>query len=164
MKKKLLENILEVKINKIELQKTVMNNILDYGFSMLKLKVTVEYEKKQEELLIYAKLIKKNKIKESIFCYWTLLYEEQINNNSNLEKNNLNNKISISEIKRKQQYKKSVLLNIENNNTDILKNGTKIHLVELENYIKSYQDLIEYNKWSKSLKDINEYVLFIGIV
>lgn len=164
MKEDLLEKILELKINKIEFESIIMNNILDYGFSMLKLKATIEQEKIKEELCIYTKLIKKNKIKESIFCYWTLLYDEQLKNNSDLENDNFNNKISISELKRGQKYMRSVILNIENNNSDLLKNGTIIHLVELENYIKKYHDNIVYNKWIKNLKNINEYILFIGIV
>lgn len=164
MKIHLLENILELKINRIKLHSIAsVSNFIDYDFSVLKFKIYIDDEKNKQSKMLYIKFIKKNKVKESIFCYWNLIYQE-LKNNYKEEMEGLKSKISISELKRKQPYKKGVLLNIEENNANILINGTKVYLVEIKEYIENYleEDDIEY--WNESIDNIGEYMLFVGIL
>ena len=43
------------------------NSIMEYGFSLIKIRTVLESGKKKE---LYIKMIKGGKVKESIFCYW----------------------------------------------------------------------------------------------
>ena len=54
---------------------------------------------------------------------------------------NITKKVSIEELKIEEEHKKSVLLNIQNNNLDILKYGTEINFLEIEEYIKTEEPL-----------------------
>ena len=139
-----------------------LKNIAEYQFSLLKCVCTLS---NLETLDIYLRIIKKGKIKESLFCYWYLLYEEQASNFSKKDIfSSIVNKASISDI-YSEKYKNSVFLEIENNTSDILKFGTEVHFIDFVKYI-------EYNKTQKpELKNWLNYIdksssdfLMIGLV
>ena len=80
-----------------------LKNMSEYNFEVFKLKVVLQ---SKEEIEMYLKLVKKTKIKESVFCYWCLLYEEEIlNNQKDIKPNNYTNKVLISELEKKKYLK-----------------------------------------------------------
>ena len=110
---------------------------------------------------MYFKMINKCKKKESIFCYWCSIYEEELLRLQ--ERENILNKVLISELSKKK-YQQSMFLEIENNKTAILETGTEINFLEIVNYINELKT--ENNKYEKLLKyfgENNEDELLIGI-
>ena len=74
--KEILNNVLHLKIKEIIYDKNLqLSNISEYEFELVKVKVKLE---SNEELEVYMKMIKNTKIKESIFCYWCSIYEEEL--------------------------------------------------------------------------------------
>lgn len=109
-------------------------------------------------------MIKNTRIKESVFCYWCSIYEEEMMKLKEFKEENLIiNKVTISELD-KTRYQKRVFLNIENNKTSILESGTEINFIEIIDYIQDKQN--EKNKYEKLYKYFekqNEDVLLVGI-
>lgn len=118
----------------------------------------------EDEVEIYLKMIKKSRIKESIFCYWCSIYDEELNKIKENENKEINlNKVLISELTKKK-YMQSIFLEIENNKTQILETGTEINFLEIVNYINEQKN--ESNKYDSILKYFDENsndVLLIGI-
>ena len=72
----ILKEILHIQIDKIEIEKQLkLKNISEYEFEVIKTKAKLN---DGNELEIYFKPIKNSRIKESIFCYWCLIYEEEL--------------------------------------------------------------------------------------
>ena len=110
---------------------------------------------------MYLKMIKNNKIKESIFCYGCTIYEEELFKSNDAE--SVINKVLITELD-KTKYKKTIFLTIENNKTQILETGTEVNFIEISKYIKEMKN--EKNKFAELEKYFgkdDEYVLMIGI-
>ena len=136
-----------------------MKDIREYEFELVKIKGIIDTK---EDVEIYLKMINGRRMKESIFCYWCSIYEEEIEElNQNME--TIINKVLISELNKKQ-YQQSIFLEIENNKTPILETGTEINFLEIANYINNkknsknkYEELFEY--FDKDSDD----VLLIGI-
>lgn len=109
-------------------------------------------------------MIKNTRIKESVFCYWCSIYEEEMMKIKDFKDENLIiNKVTISELDKKR-YQKRVFLNIENNKTSILESGTEINFIEITDYIQDNQN--EKNKYEKLynyFEKQNEDVLLVGI-
>lgn len=137
-------------------------NISEYQFSIIKTKCDIELENKVD---IYFKVIKKDKIKESIFCYWCLLYEQALREKQDeLTLSTIINKVVISEIGM-ERYKNSVFLEIKDNKLDILKNGTEIHFIDFIKYIEKHKDEENHlEEWLKYIDKDNEDILMIGVV
>lgn len=139
-----------------------MSDISGYDFSIIKIKVDIENNKQTD---IYIKMIRKDKIKESIFCYWSLLYEEKFKSYEKSEFTSVIDKVRITEIES-EEYKHGVLLEIKDNKWGILEKGTTIHLLKFAKYLNN----ITINKsnsiseWEKYIEKENQDVLFIGIV
>ena len=125
--------------------------IVEYEFSLLKVKLKYNTNEEKE---VYLKVIKAGKIKESIFCFWSLLFEESKNENI---KNNadLLEKTIITQTSTEENCSKIVLtLNKE------LNYSAEINLIELKNYV------IEKNRKERLVKNLeinSEDILFIGI-
>ncbi len=139
-----------------------------YDFSIIKLKVLIENidrfkTKKQTDL--YIKMIRKDRIKESIFCYWSLLYDEKFKDYNESDFTSIINKVRITETEN-ETYKHSVLLEIKENKWGILEYGSTIHLVKLAKYLndKAINKSNLTNKWKDYIKKDNQDVLFIGII
>ena len=106
-------------------------------------------------------MIKNSKIKESIFCYWCTIYEEELFKTKEIE--NIVNKVLISELD-KTKYKSRVFLTIENNKTQILETGTEVNFIEISNYIEEMKnERNQFEKLSKYFEQADDYVLLVGI-
>lgn len=157
--KNLLSNVLNLKIEDIQYDKNIkLNDVSEYEFELVKIMITLETHEKIE---IYLRMVKNTKIKESIFCYWCAIYEEELLKLQNRE--NIINKVLISEL-TKTKYQQSIFLEIENNKMPILEKGTKIIFLEIDKYINEYQtNKNDYEKLNKYFKNDDEDVLLIGI-
>lgn len=111
---------------------------------------------------MYLKLIKSTRVKESIFCYWCTIYEEElIDKTSDIEC--IVNKVLISDL-TKTKYQKRVFLTIENNTTQILQTGTEVDFIEIANYIKENKNEInQFEKLEEYFPDGEKDVLLVGI-
>lgn len=108
-----------------------LDDISEYEFELIKANAIIE---NQEDIDIYLKVIKRNKIKESIFCYWCTIYNEEVCEKDENKKTILN-KVVISELTKKR-YQQSIFLQIENNVNKILEFGTEINFIEINNFIE----------------------------
>lgn len=114
-----------------------------------------------EEIEMYIRMVKRSKIKESIFCYWCTIYEEELVKTKEIEP--IINKVLISELNKKK-FQTNIFLEIENNNTQILETGTEINFLEIIDYINEYKNATnQYEKLLKYFDNKNEEVLLIGI-
>lgn len=113
---------------------------------------------------MYLKMIKNTRIKESIFCYWCSIYEEEFLKSKELENIDIFiNKVLISELD-KSKYQKRIFLTIENNRTQILETGSEVNFVEIINYINENKN--EKNKYEELYKFFDKDssdVLLVGI-
>ena len=160
--KEILNNVLELEIKEIEYDKNLqLDNISEYEFELIKVKAILESE---EEVEMYLKMIKNSRIKESIFCYWCSIYEEELMKAKELENMDIFiNKVLISELD-KTKYQQRIFLTIENNRTHILETGTEVNFLEILDYIKEQKD--EKNKYEKLYEYFDEQsddVLLVGI-
>ena len=160
--KDVLNNVLKLKIKKIRYDKNLqLGNISEYEFELIKVKALLETD---EEIEIYLKIIKNSRIKESIFCYWCTIYEEELIQTKDLgDVDVIINKVAISELK-KSRYQESIFLTIENNRTPILESGTEVSFIEIRDYIEDkkdeYDELVKlYEYFDRASND----VLLVGI-
>ena len=137
-----------------------LKNMSEYNFEVFKLKVVLQ---SKEEIEMYLKLVKKTKIKESVFCYWCLLYEEEIlNNQKDIKPNNYTNKVLISELEKKKYYQ-SIFLKIDNNISKLIENGTEINFVDVKKYIIEKKLEKEYLEILECFNQDEDYELLVGI-
>ena len=113
---------------------------------------------------MYLKMIKNTRIKESIFCYWCSIYEEELMKAKELENIDIFiNKVLISELD-KTKYQKRIFLTIENNKTRILETGTEVNFIEIMDYIEEQKN--ETNQFEKLFEYFDKEcddVLLVGI-
>lgn len=153
-----LNNVVQLGIKKIDYDKNIqLTNVSEYEFELVKCRAILEDEKEVE---IYLKMIKNCKIKESIFCYWcTICEEDLIKYNGNIS---IINKVLITELER-TKYRRRIFLTIENNKSGILETGSEVNFIELSNYIQDMKVQDEnLEKLSKYVDD-DDYVLLVGI-
>ena len=157
--KEILNQLLELDIKKIKYDKNlILPNTSEYEFELVKSKITLE---DNEEIEMYLKMIKNNRIKESIFCYWCSIYEEEMLKSNNKE--SAINKVLITELD-KTKYKKSLFLTIENNKAHILESGSEVNFIEINKYIEEEKNKQnELEKLEKYFDKEDDYVLMIGI-
>ena len=137
-----------------------LKNMSEYNFEVFKLKVVLQ---SKEEIEMYLKLVKKTKIKESVFCYWCLLYEEEIlNNQKEIKPNNYTNKVLISELEKKKYYQ-SIFLRIDNNISKLIESGTEINFVDVKKYIIEKKLEKEYLEILECFNQDEDYELLVGI-
>lgn len=185
----LFKDLTKLNIQDIEFEDLKnMGDSSGYDFSIIKLKATLiakdssKNNKKTDEkdgekaksesnisdnaqTYIYVKMIRKDRIKESIFCYWSLLYDEMFKNHEESEFTSIINKVRITETES-EEYKHSVLLEIKENKWGILEYGSTIHLVKFEKYLNDTTIKKEklITEWKKYIEEGNQDVLFIGVV
>lgn len=163
----LLKDLTKLNIRDLEFEDFKnMGDSTGYDFLIIKLKVNIiNDEEKNQEADIYIKIIRKDKIKESIFCYWSLLYEEKFKNFEESEFTSVINKVRITETEN-EKYKHSVLLEIKDNKWGILECGSTIHLVKFQKYLndKKIEKSTLTSEWYNCIDEENDDVLFIGIV
>lgn len=109
-------------------------------------------------------MIKNTRIKESIFCYWCSIYEEEFLKSKELENIDVFiNKVLISELD-KSKYQKRIFLTIENNRTQILETGTEVNFIEITDYINEQKnEKNEYEKLYQYFDKDSSDVLLVGI-
>ena len=146
-------------IKEIEYDKNIqLSNISEYEFELVKVKAIL---KSNEKVEMYLKMIKNSKIKESIFCYWCTIYDEELFKTKEIE--NIVNKVLISELD-KTKYKSRVFLTIENNKTQILETGTEVNFIEISSYIEEMKnERNQFEKLYKYFEQADDYVLLVGI-
>lgn len=146
-------------IKEIKYDKNIqLSNISEYEFELVKTKIILE---ENEEVEMYLKMIKNSKIKESIFCYWCTIYEEELFKAKEIE--NMVNKVLISEL-NKTKYQKRVFLTIENNKTQILETGSEVNFIEIANYIEEMKnEKNQFKKMYKYFEQGDDDVLLVGI-
>ena len=160
--KQVLNNVLHLNIKEIKYDKNLkLSNISEYEFELIKVKAMLETD---EEIEIYLKIIKNSRIKESIFCYWCTLYEEELMKAKELDNMDvIINKVAISELK-KSRYQESIFLTIENNRTHILETGTEVSFIEIRDYIEDHREKnTELEKLYKYFEKESNDVLLVGI-
>ena len=160
--KKIFEDVLNLKIKEIKYDKNLqLTNMSEYEFELVKLKALLQ---SNEEVEMYLKMIKKTKIKESIFCYWCSIYEEELMKTKELENIDIFiNKVLISELD-KTKYQNRIFLTIENNKTRILETGTEVNFIEIMDYIEEQKN--ETNQFEKLFEYFDKEcddVLLVGI-
>ena len=147
----LLKNILKLPITDIDfIGIEHFETIEEYKFSLLKIKLIYSSDEKRE---IYLKIIKGGKIKESIFCFWSFLYEEYLKNN--IENNvDILEKTFITQTSSENYYSKLMLtLNKKINYC------AEIYLIELKRF--AINDC-KIERLVKKLEIKSEDILFIG--
>lgn len=160
--KQVLNNVLHLNIKEIKYDKNLkLSNISEYEFELIKVKAMLETD---EEIEIYLKIIKNSRIKESIFCYWCTIYEEELMKAKELDNMDvIINKVAISELK-KSRYQESIFLTIENNKTPILETGTEVSFIEIRDYIEDHREKnTELEKLYKYFEKESNDVLLVGI-
>ena len=157
--KNVLNKELGLGIKEIKYDKNLqLSNASEYEFELVKNKIILEDDKEVE---MYLKMIKHNKIKESIFCYWCTIYEEELFKSNDVE--SVINKVLITELD-KTKYKETIFLTIENNRTQILETGTEVNFIEISKYIEEMKDeKNQFEKLDKYFEKDNNYVLMVGI-
>ena len=159
---KILNDVLQLKIKDIKYEKNIqLSNISEYEFELVKVIATLESD---EEVEMYLKMIKSTRIKESIFCYWCSIYEEELVKAKELENIDIFiNKVLISELD-KTKYQKRIFLTIEDNKTKILETGTEVNFLEITDYIEEQKnENNQYEKLYKYFDKENDDVLLVGI-
>ena len=127
--KDVLNQELGLGIKEIKYDKNLqLSNASEYEFELVKCKMILDDNKEVE---MYLKMIKNNKIKESIFCYWCTIYEEELFKSNDVE--SVINKVLITELD-KTKYKETIFLTIENNKTQILETGTEVNFIDISKY------------------------------
>ena len=148
---KLLEIIQKHSISDIEYEEIKeFDSITEYNFSVLKTNIIYKDGGKEE---IYLKMIKGGKIKESIFCYWSLLYEEHLKENKR-DLEDIIQKAIITQI-TSDKGSSSILLTLNAK----LNYYAEINLIELK---KFFEENSEYERWLDSLEIKEDDILFIG--
>ena len=117
-----------------------------------------------ENVELYLKMIKNTKIKESIFCYWCSIYEEELIKAKELDDMEMIiNKVLISELE-KTKYQNRIFLTIENNKTQILRTGTEVNFIEINEYIEEQKnELNQYETLYEYFEKQSNEVLLVGI-
>lgn len=109
------------------------------------------------QIELYLKMIDESQLEKTISYYWFLIYEEEFIKERNIWLNGkiVKNKINIQKI-NEERFTDTFLLEIENNKTNILKNGATVYITEFNKYI--INKTIDLNVASSK-----EELLFIGI-
>ena len=160
--KQIFNDILKLNIKEIKYNKNIqLSNISEYEFELVKVNAILE---SGEDVEMYLKMIKNTRIKESIFCYWCSIYEEELMKAK--ETDNIDiliNKVLISELD-KTKYQKRVFLTIEENKTQILETGTEVNFLEITDYINEQKnEKNQFERLYEYFEEQSQDVLLIGI-
>lgn len=160
--KEVLNNVLDLGLKEIKYDQNLqLSNISEYEFELIKVKAILETD---EEVEMYLKMVKSTRVKESIFCYWCSIYEEELMKAKELEDEDMIiNKVLISELD-KTKYQKKIFLTIEDNKTPILETGTEVNFIEIIDYIKEKKnEKNQYEKLYEYFDKQSDDVLLVGI-
>lgn len=148
---KFLRRIVKKDIHDIEfIEVEQYETIIEYKFSLLKIALIYDMKKKEE---IYLKMIKGGKIKETIFCFWSLMYEEYLKSRKKNKINNVLQKTMITQ-KTSENYNSKIILTSSN----CLEYCAEIDLIELKNFAENK----EQKRRLEVLGIEDNQILFIG--
>lgn len=148
--KSLLEKISKKKIDSIDIEGIEhFESIIEYDFSLLKANIIYKKGNKEE---VFLRLIKGGKIKESIFCFWSILYEEYLKNKERDFENAIQKAI-ITQIMSEENIS-NLLLTIDSK----LNYCAEVSLIELKKFLEKNQK----ERWLGSLEICDNDILFIG--
>lgn len=108
---------------------------------------------------IYIRTADSGKIKESVYCYWNILYEQEktkFGKDIAILKNIYIRELNI------EKYKKEISLEIDDNERNILKNGTQICFIEIENYLRENNQKLEYSEYLTKFSNLNLFIAKIA--
>lgn len=160
--KEIFNNVLDLGLKEIKYDQNIqLSNISEYEFELVKVKAILETD---EEVEMYLKMVKNTRVKESIFCYWCSIYEEELMKAKEFEDEDMIiNKVLISELD-KAKYQKRIFLAIEDNKAPILETGTEVNFIEIIDYIKDKKnEENQYEKLYEYFDETREDVLLVGI-
>ena len=159
----LLSNILNLNIvnyKNISIEK--FEDISEYRFSLIKIRAELINNTYAD---IHLKMINREKVKENIFCYWSLIYQNEIERKYKNEKSKpIVSKVTITDI-GKERYKSSILLELQDNSKKILEYGAEMHFVDVEEYInKTQKNRKEFGEVEKIILNKYEDLLVVGLI
>lgn len=159
----LLSNILNLNIinyKNISIEK--FEDISEYEFSLIKIRAELINNTYAD---IHLKMINREKVKENIFCYWSLIYQNEIENKYKKGKEKpIVSKVTITDI-GKERYKSSILLELQDNTKKILEYGAEMHFVDIEEYInKTQKNKYKFGEVEKIILNKDEDLLVVGLI
>lgn len=152
-------DLVELKYDSVE----EFNSISEYNFYIIKLIAYDKYKNKNE---IFFKVIKKGKIKESLFCIYALAYEKYFENLRSKEHLKKPKRIAILEKKENVKHYNKVIVNLYEDifKKEKLKTNIEINFIEISKIIKqSKYKNINLKGWDNFIKTNYENILLIGI-
>lgn len=145
--KRILEKIFKKEIIEIRIEGIEhFESIIEYNFSLIKANIVYKGNDKEE---LYLRIIKGGKIKESIFCFWSFLYEEYKKKLELVDESTIQKAI-ITQVESEKNIS-SLLLTIDSK----LNYRAEISLVELKKYF-------DKERWKEDLEIGFNDILFIG--
>lgn len=156
----LVSQVLNLEISNIQYEKTQrLNNIVEYQFNLEKMVGTTN---NQNKIAIYFRIMKKEQIKEAIFCFWYLLHQEE-KEIKKIEESSIINKVSITELGM-QRYKNGVLLESKESSNNILEDGAEVYFIDFLKYVENCKNSNEeIGKWMEYIEPNSDDILLIGI-
>lgn len=136
--------------------------IIEYDFYLINLIGITTTDSKEK---IFIKIIKKGKIKESLFCICDLAYEKYFNHDGHSKEDfKKPKKISILEEKENVKHINKVSVNLFENNLNQEKANIKIYFVEISKIIEQSKSIkINWKGWNRYI-DINpKDILIVGV-
>lgn len=159
----LLSDILSLNINSysdILIEK--FEDISEYEFSLIKIKAKLMNKTYAD---IHLKMIDRDKVKENIFCYWSLIYQNEIEKKlGNKKSKPIISKVTITDI-GKERYKSSILLELQDNPKKVLEYGAEMHFVDIMEYInKTQKNHNRFGEIENFISNKEEDLLVVGLI
>ena len=150
-------NIKDIIFNGVERFKS----IAEYDFFLINL-IGVTTSNKEEELFI--KIIKKGKIKESLFCICDLYYEKYFNKNSYSNDDIKRPKKTTIEEKENTKHINKVFVNLFEDNIKKEKFNLEINFVEISKIIEQSRDKkINKKEWEECIEINLKDIILVGV-
>ena len=159
----LISNILNLNIkdyNDVSIEK--FEDISEYEFALVKLKAELMDNTYVD---IHLKMANREKLKENIFCYWSLIYQKELENKFGNDKSKpIISKVTITDI-GKERYKSSILLELQDNPKKVLEYGAEMHFVDISEYInKTQKNKLQFSEVDKLISNKSEDLLLVGLI
>ena len=159
----LLSDILSLNIKnyeKISIER--FEDISEYEFSLIKIRAELVNKTYTD---IHLKMINREKVKENIFCYWSLIYQNELDKKYKKEKSKpIVSKVTITDI-GKERYKSSILLELQDNPINVLEYGAEMHFVDVIEYInKTQKKHYKFGEIENFISDKDENLLLVGLI
>ena len=150
-----IKNYSNISVEKFE-------DISEYEFSLIKINAELMNKTIVD---IHLKMISREKVKENIFCYWSLIYQKELEKNVKQRKSKpIISKVTITDI-GKERYKSSILLELQDNVNKILEYGAEMHFVDIIEYInKTQKNRYKFSEIENFISRKDENLLLVGLI